>query len=420
MSQTETIERENPEALVAALPRAETIASPYDLYDRLRPFAPCPGYRDYPPGTIPGQDEPVSAWVLLDYEHVSAAARDHRTFSSRDPLQEQSSAPTLMLVNHDNPEHDRLRNIVNLAFSRSRVEGMKPWVREIVDELVAKLPGTRIEAMSELSSVIPACVMARLLGLEDDLFDRFRHWGTAFMLSADLTPEEREASNIDLVSYFQNTVTLLEAALSRGAVVQDGLIAALLQAETDEGKLTLDEVIRFCITLVVAGAETTTFLLGNLLHNLATMPDVRARLITDRSLIPAFIDESLRHGGPPQRLFRIASQDVKIGGKTIKEGEWVALFFAAANHDPAIFPDPSSFDMDRKNLNKQLTFGVGIHHCLGSALARMEAHSLIDAVLDRWVDIELAEPPVPQRASLLNHGIDRLVIDFTRKEEGAL
>ena len=419
MSQTETIGRENPEALVAALPRAETIASPYELYDRLRPFAPCPGYRDYPPGTIPGQDEPVSAWVLLDYEHVSSAARDHRSFSSRDPLQEQSSAPTLMLVNHDNPEHDRLRNIVNLAFSRSRVEGMKPWVRELVDELVAKLPSTRIEAMSELSSVIPACVMARLLGLEDDLFDHFRHWGTAFMLSADLTPEEREASNIDLVTYFQNTCTLLEAALSRGAVVQDGLIAALLQAETDEGKLTLDEVIRFCITLVVAGAETTTFLLGNLLHNLATMPDVRARLVADRSLIPAFIDESLRHSGPPQRLFRIATQDVKIGGKTIKEGEWVALFFAAANHDPAIFPDPSSFDMDRKNLNKQLTFGVGIHHCLGSALARMEAHSLIDVVLDRWSDMRLAEPPVPQRASLLNHGIDRLMIDLTRKKEGA-
>lgn len=104
MSLSESTRHENPDALVAALPTGDTIASPYGLYDRLRPFAPCPGYRDYPPGTVQGRDEPVSAWVLLDYAHVSA--------------------PTLMLVNHDNPEHDRLRNIVNLAFSRSRVEAM--------------------------------------------------------------------------------------------------------------------------------------------------------------------------------------------------------------------------------------------------------------------------------------------------------
>ena len=94
-------------ALVAALPTGDTIANPYPLYDKLRAHAPVKGYRDYPPGTVPGADEPVNAWVLLDYDHVSKAARDHRTFSSRDPLQESSSAPTLMLVNHDNPEHVR-------------------------------------------------------------------------------------------------------------------------------------------------------------------------------------------------------------------------------------------------------------------------------------------------------------------------
>ena len=116
-------------ALVAALPAGDTIASPYELYESLRPHCPAYGYRDYPPGTVPDADEPVTAWVLLDYAHVSAAARDHRSFSSRDPLQEQSSAPTLMLVNHDNPEHDRLRGIANLAFSRRRMESHEPWVR---------------------------------------------------------------------------------------------------------------------------------------------------------------------------------------------------------------------------------------------------------------------------------------------------
>ena len=406
-------------ALVAALPKGDTIAAPYELYDRLRPFGPVYGYRDYPPGTVPEADDPVTAWVLLDYEHVSAAARDHRIFSSRDPLQEQSSAPTLMLVNHDNPEHDRLRGIVNLAFSRRRIEELEPWVKDIVDGMVGSLHGES-EVMEALAARIPARIMVGLLGLPESIVERFRHWATAFMLSADLSPADREASNAELVAYFIETVSDIDKRLKEGEPVPDSLITALLKAEAEGEKLALDEVIRFCITLVVAGAETTTFLLGNLLHNLAVMPDLRARLAEDRSLIGPFIDESLRHGGPPQRLFRVATQDVEIGGQKIREGEWVALFFAAANHDPAMFPDPATFDISRPNLNKQLTFGVGIHHCLGSALARMEGRALIEAMLDRMEEISLgSDAPVPQRASLLNHGFDRLTLRFTPRRQGA-
>lgn len=418
MPALETSNLNDIEEMVAALPLPDTIASPYALYERLRPHAPVKGYRDYPPGTVPGADEAVNAWVLLDYEHVSAASRDHRLFSSRDDLQEQSSAPTLMLVNHDNPEHDRLRAIVNLAFSRPRVEALDPWVRGMVDDMVAGVAEGDVEVMNALASAIPARVMAGLLGLEDEIFERFRGWGTAFMLSADLTPAERQQSNIELFQYFAEKVTGLNEALLRGESVPDGLIVALLKAETDEGRLTLEEVIRFCITLVVAGAETTTFLLGNLMHNLAAMPDVRKRLASDRSMVAAFVDETLRHSGPPQRLFRIATEDLEVGGRKIQAGEWVALFYAAANHDAAVFPDPSRFDMDRKNLNKQLTFGVGIHHCLGSALARMEARSLVNAALDQWADLALAEAPVPQRASLLNHGHEKLTLRFKKSKQG--
>jgi cytochrome P450 len=407
-------------AMIEALPKGETIASPYGLYERLRPHCPAWGYKDYPPGTVPDADEPVTAWVLLDYAHVSAAARDHRAFSSRDPLQEQSSAPTLMLVNHDNPEHDRLRGIVNMAFSRRRVEALEPWVREIVDGMLANMGEGEVEVMGALGARIPARIMVGLLGLPEEVVEKFRHWATAFMLSADLSPAEREASNMELVHYFTATVERLYGALEKGEPVPDSLITALLKAEVDGEQLTLDEIIRFCITLVVAGSETTTFLLGNLLYNLATMPDIRAKLAADRSLIDAFIDESLRHGGPPQRLFRIATQDVEVGGRLIREGEWVALFFAAANHDPAVFPEPAKFDIARPNLNKQLTFGVGIHHCLGSALARMEGRALIEAVLDHIEDVSLGhEAPVPQRASLLNHGLDRLTLRFALRRKGA-
>ncbi|GAB5504165.1 cytochrome P450 [Pyruvatibacter sp.] len=410
-------------ALVAALPSGDTIANPYPLYTKLRPHAPVQGYRDYPPGTVPGEDEAVNAWVLLDYDQVSKAARDHRTFSSRDPLQEGSSAPTLMLVNHDNPEHDRLRNIVNLAFSRKRIEELSPHVSRMVHTLLDEVESARgsdIEAMGEICAALPARVMVHLLGLPNEIAAKFRHWGTAFMLSADLTPEERQTSNVELYTYFVEQVTAMDEALAAGKDVPDSLMRALLTAEADGEKLTRDEVIRFCLTLVVAGAETTTFLLGNLLHHLATMPEMTERLRANRDDIEGFMNESLRHSGPPQRLFRIAEADVEVGGQQIKKGDWVALFFAAANHDPAMFPDPETFDIDRTNLNKQLTFGVGVHHCLGSALAKAEARELMNALLDRYGAItETGSGSEPQRASLLNHGLATLNIHLTPKIKDA-
>lgn len=416
---------QDPRALVAALPTGDTIANPYPIYEALRPHAPIFGYRDWPPGTIPGEDEAVQAWVLLDYAHVSAAARDHRTFSSADPTQMGSSAPTLMLVNHDNPEHDRLRAIVNLAFSRKRIAELSPDVARMVAELLDGVaqPGAEkpvdIEAIGALCAVLPARVMVHLLGLPPEIAEKFRAWATAFMLSADLTPEKRQKSNADLFVYFSETVTAMQADLEADKPVPDSLMRALLTAEADGERLTLDEVIRFCLTLVVAGAETTTFLLGNLLLNLATMPEIAERLRAEPSLIERFIDESLRWSGPPQRLFRIAEADTHIGGRDIKKGDWVALFFAAANHDPAVFPDPERFDIDRDNLNRQLTFGVGIHHCLGAALARAEARALIEGLLTRFGTISLgAEAPTPQRASLLNHGIDRLPLRLSPIREG--
>lgn len=405
----------NAEALVASLPTPGVIANPYPVYDRLRPHAPIYGYRDYPPGTVPGEDEPVEAWVLLDYDHVSTAARDHRIFSSRDPLQEQSAAPTLMLVNHDNPEHDDLRKLIGMAFSPKRVQELEPKTVEIVDGVLDATLDREVDGIDEIAGVVPAKVMIHLLGLPEERYADFKRWANAFMLSADMTPEDRNASNVEIFSYFVETVTNLKQQRDAGREIPDSLIRALLDAEADGEKLTLDEVIRFCVTLVVAGAETTTYLIGNVLRVLSTMPKVCARLRADRSLIEPFMDETLRLMGPPQRLFRIATEDTEIGGRRIAKGDWVALFFAAANHDPVVFPDPHTFDMDRPNLNKQLSLGLGIHRCLGAPLAKLEARCVINRLLDRFDAIEPgAAAPVSQTASLLNHGFDTLPIVLTR------
>ncbi len=398
--------------LVAALPGAETISNPYPVYARLRGGTPLFGYRDYPPGTVPGQDEPVAAWVLMKYDEVAAAAHDHETFSSRDPLQEQSSAPSLMLVNHDNPEHDRLRQYVSPPFAFRQIEQLKPWISACIREMTQAFAGD-VEVVDKLTSVIPARVMMRLLGQPDKDASRCRDWANAFMLSADLTAEQRAVSNQELVEYFTSEVAALHQRLQAGEAAPEGLIGTLLSTTVDGQRLSLDEVIRFCLTLVVAGAETTTFLLTNLLYNLATMPAVAAQLREDSNLVLPFINETLRHSGPPQRLFRVVTRDVEVGGRTIRKGDWVALFFAAANHDPAVFPDPQRFDLNRKNLRQQLSMGTGLHQCLGFAVAKMEAAAMIEVVVERYPRLRLgAAPPEPQTASLLTHGFAALTLTF--------
>ena len=408
-----TVDSARVSQLIAELPLPDTIANPYPLYAELREHTPAFGYQDYPPGTVPGQDEPVTAWVLMKYDQVLAAAQDHDTFSSRDPLQEQSSAPSLMLVNHDNPEHDRLREFVSHPFAFRQIEGLRPWITERIDEMVAPFSGEAIEVVSAFTSIIPARVMMRLLGCPDDDHERCRDWANAFMLSADLSAEERQASNQQLIGYFVERVGIEAAKIESGQALGNGLIGHLLTSEVEGERLSHDEVIRFCLTLVVAGAETTTFLLANILYNLATMPDVVENLRRNDDLVLPFINETLRHSGPPQRLFRIASRQIEIGGATIQAGDWVALFFAAANHDPEVFPNPEKFDLTRKNLRMQLSMGVGLHQCLGFAVAKMEAAAMIDVVSRRFPELSLADtPPKPQTASLLTHSFESLTLQF--------
>ncbi|ORA63752.1 cytochrome [Mycolicibacterium elephantis] len=398
---------------IEVLTTPQGIADPYPLYDQLRSSSPVAGYRDWPPGTVPGADEPVTAWALFCYDQVWEAARDSDTFSSRDPLQEASSAPSLMLVNTDPPKHEVERKLVSQAFSPRRVRRLEPWLTDLVPHLLDDLGEGEVDVMS-FAAEIPTRAMVRLLGLPEGDHVRFKNWANAFMLSSALTPEERMASNQEMVGAFAARLaehSSIIAAQGASEDVEDAedLISALLRAEVDGERLTPEEIVRFCVTLVVAGSETTTFLIGNLLHALASEPEITARVRADRSMIPAFVEETMRRDGPPQRLFRIATRDVEVGGKLIRAGEWVALFFGSANRDPAVFPNPSRLDIDRPNLRRQLSFGHGLHFCLGSSLARLEVTAMLNAVLDRYQRIELSDDPgTKQTASLLTHAYVRL------------
>jgi cytochrome P450 len=407
---------------VELLTTPEGIANPYPLYDQLRKLSPVAGYRDWPPGTVPGADEPVTAWALFRYDQVFEAAKDSTTFSSRDPLQEASSAPSLMLVNTDPPKHEVERKLVSQAFSPRRVKRLEGWLNVLVPQLLGALDegadGT-VEVM-EFAAEIPTRAMVRLLGLPDGDHVRFRRWANAFMLSSSLTPEERMASNEEMVATFATRLAEHTARLAQRSADEDvddaeDLISALLRAEVDGQRLTPEEIVRFCVTLVVAGSETTTFLIGNLLHALAREPEVQARLRADRTLLNIFVEETLRLDGPPQRLFRIATRDVEVDGKLIRKGEWVALFFGSANRDPAVFPDPGRLDIDRPNIRQQLSLGHGLHFCLGASLARLEVMAVLNAVLDRYQTVTLADDPgTKQTASLLTHAYVRLPLHLSQ------
>ncbi|MDO0975853.1 cytochrome P450 [Mycolicibacterium frederiksbergense] len=400
------------------LTTAQGIANPYPLYDQLRSSSPVAGYRDWPPGTIPGADEPVTAWALFRYDQIFDAARDSATFSSRDPLQEASSAPSLMLVNTDPPKHEVERKLVSQAFSPRRVKRLEGWLGELIPRLLDELGKGDVEVM-EFAAEIPTRAMVRLLGLPDGDHVRFRQWANAFMLSSSLTPEERIASNEEMVTTFatrlaEHTARLAESPPTGDVEDAEDLISALLRAEVGGQRLTPEEIVRFCVTLVVAGSETTTFLIGNLLHALAREPEITARMRADRSLVKVFVEESMRLDGPPQRLFRIATRDVEVGGKLIRKGEWVALFFGSANRDPAVFADPGVLDIDRPNIRQQLSMGHGLHFCLGAALARLEVAAVVNAVLDRYQTIALTDDPgTKQTASLLTHAYVRLPLHLS-------
>lgn len=374
---------------------------------------------------MPGADEPVTAWALFRYDQVHAAARDSTTFSSRDPLQEASSAPSLMLVNTDPPKHEVERKLVSQAFSPRRVKRLEGWLSELVPRLLDDLGTGDVEVM-EFAAEVPTRAMVRLLGLPDGDHVRFRRWANAFMLSSTLTPQERMASNEEMVATFATRLAEHTARLAQrppgvggedgGEDVEDAedLISALLRAEVDGQRLTPEEIVRFCVTLVVAGSETTTFLIGNLLHALARETQVQMRVRADRTLLNIFIEETMRLDGPPQRLFRIATRDVEIDGKLIRAGDWVALFFGSANRDPAVFPDPGRLDLDRPNIRQQLSLGHGLHFCLGAALARLEVMSVLNAVLDRYSTITLTDDPgSKQTASLLTHAYVRLPLHLS-------
>ncbi|MBI3304325.1 MAG: cytochrome P450 [Deltaproteobacteria bacterium] len=375
-------------------------ADPYPAYRQLRDQTPL-NYLGLPPGTIPGIDEPLRAWALMKYDDVYGALRDHDTFSSEDPRADQFG-PKIVLIQDDPPRHTRFRRLVNKAFTLKRVETLEPWITSVANDLLDEMGEGEVDVVQSYTIPLPVKVIARLLGIPGEDYVTFKRWSDAFLAAISMPTEERTKNLMEMVEYFG------QMAAARRAHGADDLITALVEAEVEGEALEDWEILGFCILLLIAGNETTTNLIGNLLNVLIDRPELWQQVGEDRSLVETVIEETLRYESPVQRLFRITTREVEVSGVKIPQGANITIFYGAANRDPSAFPNPDEFRLDR-DLRNHVAFGMGIHYCLGAPLARAETRITLNAFLDRFPVITRGEAPaVRQTASHLVFGFRQL------------
>lgn len=364
---------------------------PYPAYEWLRANAPV--YR-----------EPrFGGYVLTRFADVYGALRDHETFSSAlgvSPRPAVQQGANTTIVTSDPPRHTLLRNLVNRAFTPRTVAALRPRIEEIAHDLVGGLDGAPFDFVERISYPLPVIVIAELLGIPPGDRADFKRWSDALVGTFEGEYETLMPVVAEMFPYFG------QAYAERRAAPTDDLLSALARAEIEGQRLNDIELISFAVILLVAGNETTTNLLGNLLNVLASRPDLWAALRADRSLIKPAIEEVLRYDSPVQVLGRGTTREVTLHSETIPQGARVLVAFGSANRDEDEFPDASAFRLDRE-LSRHVAFGHGIHYCLGAPLARLEAEVAMDALLDTFTEIAPAGPGQRHHQTVI-HGFERL------------
>ena len=370
----------------------------------------------------PVHQSPMGFWVLTRYEDCVAVLRDQRF--GREEFQQMLSSvygddsekpqlPRSMLF-RDPPDHTRLRALVSKAFTPRMIETMRDHIQEIVDRLLDRVQDTgRMDVMEDLAYPLPVTVICEMLGVPVTDHASIRGWSAdiarsldAIGLPSDQAIVERgRTSRRALAGYFRRLVP------ERRARPQQDLLSGLIAAEEQGDKLSQDEVIAMCLLLFIAGHETTVNLIGNGTLALLRHPDQMRKLQADPALIGNAVEELLRYDSPVQRTARITSVDAEVGGQPMPKGTMVITALGAANRDPAQFPDPDVLDVTRKD-PRHISFGFGIHFCLGAPLARVEGQLALGTLLRRMPKLALAESNPEWRESSVLRGLKRLNVTF--------
>jgi cytochrome P450 len=367
-----------------------------------------PGYADdpYPALARLRADEPVhwsaelGGWVLTRYDDCLRAIQDDDYFSSDpahaigkmgDDIRARRGAVPLgtapILGNSDPPDHTRLRSLVNRAFTPAVMEGMRPTVESAVDHLMGGAhEGTPWDAVLGLCEPLAATTILAHLGIPQEGWNAFRQWSIALMMTrSEKGMEPAVMRNAELargamLAYIASVAERRDVA--EEAMSPKDVLGALLGA-VESGQITADEMLMTLIHISMAGNGPLMMAMSNIIANLASNPEVRRQLMDDPDLMPAAVEELLRWDSSTHYVARWARDDVSMGKRTIRKGQMAYAMISAANRDPEKFPDPDRIDLNR-GVNRHLSFGMGIHYCLGTPLARIQLEVVTRRIIERW------------------------------------
>ncbi|OLP67093.1 Cytochrome P450(MEG) [Bacillus pumilus] len=376
------METTKPSAVQKALLRGKNQQDPYhpfDWYTKMREESPV------------YFDEDSQTWSVFSYEEAKRVASDKDSFSSQPPKDQMGNSLTKTMVMMDPPKHTRIRSIVSKAFTPRVMKAWEPRIQELMDELMTQIDGKEeIDLVQDISYPLPVIVIAELLGVPSEQKQSFKEWSDILVSIPTSESEEdvaewkknRDQGEADMMKFFAEIIEEKRQHLG------EDLISLLIQAEEDGDKLSEDELIPFCNLLLLAGNETTTNLISNMVFSLLEKPGTYEELFESPELISRAVEETVRFRAPAPTIVRYVKEDTLLGGKTLKKGDSVLVFLASANRDEHRFEHAHEFDIHR-HPNPHIGFGHGIHFCLGAPLARLEACIAMKAILARYESLEL-------------------------------
>jgi cytochrome P450 len=345
-------------------------------------------------------------WVASRFDDVRAILLDHGRFSSAS-MGAGAMGPGFPLLSDDPPRHSVLRGLLAKAFTPAAMEAMRPAIDRLAAELAAAIPvGDEVDIVAAITAPLPVAVIAGMMGVPEARAMDFKRWSNAIMgIQQNPFEGERIRMLMELRSYFTGL------AAERRAAPGDDLVSALIRARETSETLSDEQVVAFCILLMVAGNETTTNLLGNLLSRLTRTPGAWEALRADPGLIEPAIEESLRIDSPAQMVIRTATVDTEIGGQTIVKGDSLMVYLASANRDPQRWDAAASFELGRER-ERHVAFGHGVHTCIGAPLARMEAKAAMEALVTRFASISAGSGRGKRLPGGLLYGFQSLPVVF--------
>lgn len=380
-----------------------TLADPYPVYKALRESDP------YQFSEATGQ------YLISRYEDVDEILRDWKRFSNR-RITEEPPEPErdLSILVRDPPDHTRLRGLVSRAFTPRRIAAMEEHIRETAHTLLDEVADQdQFDLMSNLASLLPTVVIAEQIGVPTEDREQFKRWSDEFVGVDEgaITPEIQQRSDeaaVKLYRYFSDQVE------QRRREPTDDLISRLVTARDDEDQLTEHEMVSTLSLLLIAGNETTTNLIGNGLKALIEHPEQMELLRQHPELLENAVEELLRYDSPVQIDPRATTEQVTVGDKLIEPDQLVMLLIGGANRDPEQFQDPDTLNIAREDAGS-ISFGRGVHFCLGAPLARLEGRIAFECLLERFDEIKFSDRMPQYRPVFALRGLSHFDISVHRR-----